>query len=67
MSSKFEYLLEMDQKIKLLETTAKELSKLGLEQENPSVCTNTRRILSSVNLLKLNISDAIDYGLLKNK
>ena len=61
MASKYEYLNEIDKKIKLLEKTANELSAIGKEQEIPAIYKNTRRILASVRLLKLNISDIVDF------
>ena len=61
MASKYENLNEIDKKIKLLEKTANELSAIGKEREIPAIYKNTRRILASVRLLKLNISDIVDY------
>ena len=63
MSSKYEYLKEIDKKIKLLEQTASELSAIGKEKEIPAIYKNTRRILASVRLLKIQISDVVDFNL----
>jgi hypothetical protein len=61
MSAKYEYLKEIDSKIKLLEKTANELSAMGNEQGIPAIYKNTRRILASVRLLKIEISDVVDF------
>lgn len=63
MSAKYDYLKEIDKKIKLLEQTANELSTIGKEQEIPAIYKNTRRILASVRLLKIEISDVVDFKL----
>jgi hypothetical protein len=63
MSAKYEYLKEIDKKIKLLEQTANELSAIGKEQEIPAIYKNTRRILASTRLLKIEISDVVDFKL----
>jgi hypothetical protein len=61
MTSKYENLKEIDKKIKLLETTANELAVMGREKEIPAIYKNTRRILASIRLLKINISDVVDF------
>jgi hypothetical protein len=63
MTSKYEYLKEIDIKIKLLEQTTNELSAMGKDKEIPAIYKNTRRILASTRLLKLNISDILDFKL----
>jgi hypothetical protein len=63
MSSNYDYLKAIDRKIKLLEKTAKELDSIGKENEIPAIYKNTRRILASVRLLKLEISDVIDFNI----
>ena len=61
MSQKYEYLKNMDEKIKLLEKTAQELITLSKEKEIPAVERNAKRILASTKMLKLDISDILDF------
>lgn len=61
MSQKYEYLRNMDEKIKLLEKTAQELITLSKEKEIPAVERNAKRILASTKMLKLDISDILDF------
>jgi len=61
MSQKYEYLRNMDEKIKLLEETAQELITLSKEKQIPAVERNAKRILASTKMLKLDISDILDF------
>jgi hypothetical protein len=61
MSQKYEYLRNMDEKIKLLEKTAQELITLSKEKEIPAIERNAKRILASTKMLKLDISDILDF------
>ena len=61
MSHKYEHLRDIDAKIKLLEKTAQELVALCEEQEIPAVERNAKRILASTKMLKLDISDILDF------
>ncbi len=54
------YLVEMDQRIKLIEKAAAELAELGKQHGVPAVYKNARRITASVNILKITVSDVID-------
>jgi hypothetical protein len=63
MPSKYEYLKEIDEKIKFIERTSNELEDIGMEKEIPAIYNNTRRISALVKLLKLNVSDIIDFKL----
>ncbi len=45
-------------KIQLLKKTAEELNRIG--EEFPALARNTIRILASVKMLEINISDLID-------
>ena len=61
MSQKYEYLRNLDEKIKLIEKTAQELIALSEEKEIPAVERNAKRILASTKMLKLDISDILDF------
>jgi hypothetical protein len=45
-------------KIQLLKKTAQELNRIG--EDFPAVARNTTRILASVKMLKINISDLVE-------
>jgi hypothetical protein len=49
---------EINAKIQLMKKTAQELNRLG--EDFPSIARNTSRILASVKMLELNISDLIE-------
>ncbi len=53
-----ENLDEISRKIQLLKQTAKDLSRDA--DEFPALSRNTARILTSIKMLELNISDVID-------
>ena len=61
MSQKYEYLRNLGEKIKLIEKTAQELIALSEEKEIPAVERNAKRILASTKMLKLDISDILDF------
>jgi hypothetical protein len=63
MASKYDYLKEFDTRIKLIEGAAKELISLSEEQDIPAINRNAKRILASVKLLKIQISDILDFGI----
>ncbi len=63
MVSKYDYLKEFDTRIKLIEGAAKELISLAEEKDVPAVNRNATRILASTNLLKMQISDILDFGI----
>lgn len=56
-------LKKIDEKIKLLSNTAKELKVLA--DNIPAITRNTTRLLASVKMMELNISDCIDFDILK--
>jgi hypothetical protein len=56
-------LKKIDEKIKLLSNTAKELKILA--ENIPAITRNTTRLLASVKMMELNISDCIDFDILK--
>ncbi len=56
-------LKKIDEKIKLLSNTAKELKILA--DNIPAITRNTTRLLASVKIMELNISDCIDFDILK--
>ena len=49
---------EINAKIQLMKQTAQELNRFG--EDFPSIARNTSRILASVKMLELNISDLIE-------
>ena len=63
MVSKYDYLKEYDARIKTIEGAAKELAAMAAENDVPAVNRNARRILASARLLKLQISDILDFGI----
>jgi len=54
-------LKEIDAKIKLLRDTAKELNSLA--NDIPAITRNTTRLLATVKMMELNISDCIDFDI----
>ncbi len=54
-------LKKIDDKIKLLYSTAKELKSLA--ENIPAITRNTTRLLASVKMMELNISDYIDFDI----
>ena len=54
-------LKKIDDKIKLLRNTAKELKNLA--ENIPAITRNTTRLLASVKMMELNISDCIDFDI----
>ena len=54
-------LKKIDEKIKLLGNTAKELKILA--ENIPAITRNTTRLLASVKMMELNISDCIDFDI----
>ncbi len=54
-------LKQIDDKIKLLRNTAEELK--GLAENIPAITRNTTRLLASVKMMELNISDCIDFDI----
>lgn len=54
-------LKKIDEKIKLLRNTAEELK--GLAENIPAITRNTSRLLASVKMMELNISDCIDFDI----
>ncbi|MGD8983511.1 MAG: hypothetical protein PVI53_05775 [Desulfobacteraceae bacterium] len=61
MSQKYEHLRDIDEKIKLIEKTTQELIALSEQKEIPAVERNAKRILASTKMLKLDISDILDF------
>ena len=61
MPQKYEYLRNIDEKIKLIEKTAQELIALSKQNEIPAIERNAKRILASTKMLKLDISDVLDF------
>ena len=54
-------LKKIDKKIKLLSKTAMELKILA--ENIPAITRNTTRLLASVKMMELNISDCIDFDI----
>jgi len=54
-------LKKIDDKIKLLRNTAEELKDLA--ENIPTITRNTTRLLASVKMMELNISDCIDFDI----
>ena len=63
MKSKYDYLKDFDTRLKLIEGAAKELISLSEEQDIPAINRNAKRILASVKVLKVQISDILDFGI----
>ena len=51
-------LRKIDEKIKLLKSTAQELNRLG--DNFPALARNSVRILASIKMLEINISDLVE-------
>ena len=49
---------EINTKIQLLKKTAEELNRMG--EDFPALARNTARILASVKMLEINVSDLVD-------
>jgi hypothetical protein len=49
---------EIDAKIQLMKQTAEELNRLG--ENFPALARNTVRILASVKMLEINVSDLVE-------
>jgi len=56
-------LKKIDAKIKLLGRTARELKSLA--EDIPAITRNTARLLASVKMMELSISDCIDFDIVK--
>jgi hypothetical protein len=53
-------LKKIDDKIQLLKKTAQDLNRIG--EDFPAIARNTVRILASVKMLELNVSDLVELG-----
>jgi hypothetical protein len=53
-------LKELDKKIQSMKKTAQELKKMA--DDFPALVRNTARILASIKMLELNISDLVEAG-----
>jgi len=53
-------LKQINDKIQLMKKTAEELNRVG--EDFPAIARNTVRILASVKMLEINISDLIELG-----
>ena len=51
---------EINAKIQLLKKTAEDLKQIG--EEFPAIARNTVRILASIKMLEINVSDLIDLN-----
>lgn len=51
---------EINDKIQLMKQTAEELNRIG--EDFPAIARNTARILASVKMLEINISDLVELG-----
>ena len=51
---------EIHEKIQLMKKTAGELNHIG--EDFPAIARNTVRILASVKMLEINISDLVELG-----
>lgn len=51
---------EINDKIQLMKQTAEELNRIG--EDFPAIARNTVRILASVKMLEINISDWVELG-----
>ncbi len=52
---------EIDTKIQLMKKTAEELNRIG--EDFPALARNTARILASVKMLEINVSDLVELDL----
>ena len=57
MNAQFD-LKQINDKIRLMKTEAEELIRIG--EKFPAIAKNTARILASIKMLELNVSDAVD-------
>ena len=53
-------LKKINDKIQLMKKTAQELNRIG--EDFPAIARNTVRILASVKMLEINISDLVELG-----
>ena len=53
-------LYEINDKIQLMKKTAAELNRIG--EGFPAIARNTVRILASVKMLEINVSDLVELG-----
>lgn len=51
---------DINDKIQLLKKTAEELNRIG--KDFPAIARNTVRIMASVKMLEINISDLVELG-----
>lgn len=51
---------EINNKIQLMKKTAEELNQIG--EAFPAIARNTVRILASVKMLEINVSDLVELG-----
>ena len=51
---------KIDNYISIMKKAAEELAQMGVEFEFPAVRRNTARILASIKMLEINVSDIID-------
>ena len=51
---------QINDKIQLMKKTAEELNQIG--EEFPAIARNTVRILASVKMLEINVSDLVDLN-----
>ena len=54
-------LKKIDEKIQVMKTTAEELNRMG--DDFPSLARNSVRILASIKMLEINISDLVELDL----
>jgi aspartate/glutamate racemase len=51
---------KIDKKIQLMKQTAEELNRIG--EDFPALARNTVRILASLKMLEINVSDLVDLA-----
>jgi hypothetical protein len=51
---------QINDKIQLMKKTAEELNRIG--EDFPAIARNTVRILASVKMLEINVSDLVELG-----
>jgi len=51
---------DINAKIQLMKKTAQELNRMG--DDFPAIARNTSRILASLKMLEINISDLVEFG-----
>ena len=54
-------LKKIDEKIQVMKTTAEELNRMG--DDFPSLARNSVRILASIKMLEINVSDLVELDL----